>query len=82
MTIKQYNFSKPKINRLELEMLNWFLTYTDDNPLINDDAKEVFLNHGYTARDFQDLLNKIKSILGTYRSLQIMARGLNFLKTF
>jgi len=68
MTIKQYNFSKPKINRLELEMLNWFLTYTDDNPLINEKSKEVFLEHGYTARDFQDLLNKIKTILRTYRS--------------
>jgi len=53
---------------MELEMLNWFLTYTDDNPLINDDAKEVFLSHGYTARDFQELLNKIKTILRTYRS--------------
>ena len=68
MTIKQYNFSKPKINRLELEMLNWFLTYTDDSPLINEKSKEVFLEHGYTARDFQDLLNKIKTILRTYRS--------------
>jgi len=68
MTIKQYNFSKPKINRLELEMLNWFLTYTDDNPLINEKSKEVFLEHGYTARDFQDLLNKIKTILRTYKS--------------
>ena len=68
MSIKHYNLTKPKINRMELEMLNWFLTYTDDNPLINDDAKEVFLSHGYTARDFQGLLNKIKTILRTYRS--------------
>tara|TARA_R110000782_G_scaffold229153_2_gene315577 strand:+ start:384 stop:590 length:207 start_codon:yes stop_codon:yes gene_type:complete len=68
MSLTEYNFKRPKINRLELEMLNWFLTYTDDNPLINEKSKEVFLEHGYTARDFQDLLNKIKSIIRTYRS--------------
>ena len=68
MSIKRYNFNKPKINRQELELLNFFLARTDDNPLINPEALELFKANGYSAMNYQDLVNKIKSILKTYRT--------------
>ena len=68
MSIKRYNFSKPKINRQELEMLNFFLAHTNDNPLINAEALEMFKANGYSAMNYQDLVNKIKTILKTYKT--------------
>jgi len=68
MSIKRYNFNKPKINRQELELLNWFLAHTDDNPLINPKALELFKANGYSAKNYQDLVNKVKTILKTYKT--------------
>ena len=68
MNIKTYNFSKPKINRQELELLNWFLAHTNDNPLINPEALELFKANGYSAKNYQDLVNKVKTILKTYKT--------------
>ena len=68
MSIKRYNFNKPKINRQELELLNFFLAHTDDNPLINPKALELFKANGYSAKNYQDLVNKVKTILKTYKT--------------
>ena len=68
MSIKRYNFNKPKINRQELELLNFFLAHTDDNPLINPEALELFKANGYSAKNYQDLVNKVKTILKTYKT--------------
>ena len=68
MSVTKYNFKKPKINRQELELLNWFLAHTNDNPLINPDALELFKAHGFSAMNYQDLVNKIKTILKTYKT--------------
>jgi len=68
MSVTQYNFKKPKINRQELEMLNFFLAHTNDNPLINSEALELFKAHGFSAMNYQDLVNKIKTILKTYKT--------------
>ena len=68
MSVTQYNFKKPKINRQELELLNWFLAHTNDNPLINAEALELFKANGYSAMNYQDLVNKIKTILKTYKT--------------
>ena len=68
MSVTQYNFRKPKINREELELLNWFLAHTNDNPLINPNALEMFKANGYSAMNYQDLVNKIKTILKTYKT--------------
>ena len=68
MSIKRYNFNKPKINRQELELLNFFLAHTDDNPLINSEALELFKANGYSAKNYQDLVNKVKTILKTYKT--------------
>ena len=68
MSIKRYNFNKPKINRQELELLNWFLAHTNDNPLINPKALELFKANGYSAKNYQDLVNKVKTILKTYKT--------------
>ena len=68
MSVTKYNFSKPKINRQELELLNWFLAHTNDNPLINAEALEMFKAHGFSAMNYQDLVNKIKTILKTYKT--------------
>ena len=68
MNIKRYNFNKPKINRQELELLNFFLAHTDDNPLINPKALELFKANGYSAKNYQDLVNKVKTILKTYKT--------------
>jgi len=68
MSIKRYNFNKPKINRQELELLNWFLAHTDNNPLINPEALELFKANGYSAKNYQDLVNKVKTILKTYKT--------------
>jgi len=68
MSIKRYNFNKPKINRQELELLNWLLAHTDDNPLINPKALELFKANGYSAKNYQDLVNKVKTILKTYKT--------------
>jgi hypothetical protein len=68
MSIKRYNFNKPKINRQELELLNFFLARTDDNPLINPKALELFKANGYSAKNYQDLVNKVKTILKTYKT--------------
>ena len=68
MSIKRYNFNKPKINRQELELLNWFLAHTDDNRLINPKALELFKANGYSAKNYQDLVNKVKTILKTYKT--------------
>ena len=67
MSVTRYNFNKPKINRQELELLNWFLAHTDDNPLINPQALELFKANGYSAKNYQDLVNKVKTILKTYK---------------
>ena len=67
MSVTQYNFRKPKINREELELLNWFLAHTNDNPLINPNALDLFKANGYSAMNYQDLVNKIKAILKTYK---------------
>ena len=68
MSIKRYNFNKPKINRQELELLNWFLAHTNDNPLINPQALDMFKANGYSAKNYQDLVNKVKTILKTYKT--------------
>ena len=68
MSVTRYNFSKPKINRQELELLNWFLAHTNDNPLINPKALELFKAHGFSAMNYQDLVNKVKTILKTYKT--------------
>lgn len=68
MSVTKYNFSKPKINRQELELLNFFLAHTNDNPLINPDALELFKANGFSAMNYQDLVNKIKTILKTYKT--------------
>jgi len=68
MSIKRYNFNKPKINRQELELLNFFLAHTNDNPLINSEALELFKANGYSAKNYQDLVNKVKTILKTYKT--------------
>ena len=68
MSVTQYNFKKPKINRQELELLNWFLAHTNDNPLINPDALDLFKANGFSAMNYQDLVNKIKTILKTYKT--------------
>ena len=68
MSVTKYNFSKPKINRQELELLNFFLAHTNDNPLINPEALELFKANGYSAMNYQDLVNKIKTILKTYKT--------------
>ena len=68
MSIKRYNFNKPKINRQELELLNWFLAHTNDNPLINPEALDMFKANGYSAKNYQDLVNKVKTILKTYKT--------------
>jgi hypothetical protein len=68
MSVTQYNFKKPKINHQELELLNWFLARTDDNPLINPQALELFKANGYSAKNYQDLVNKVKTILKTYKT--------------
>ena len=67
MSVTRYNFNKPKINRQELELLNWFLAHTNDNPLINPKALELFKANGYSAKNYQDLVNKVKTILKTYK---------------
>ena len=68
MSIKRYNFNKPKINRQELELLNFFLSLIDDNPLINPKALELFKANGYSANNYPDLVNKVKTILKTYKT--------------
>ena len=68
MSVAKYNFNKPKINRQELELLNFFLARTDDNPLINPKALELFKANGYSAKNYQDLVNKVKTILKTYKT--------------
>ncbi len=68
MSLAKYNFNKPKINRQELELLNFFLAHTDDNPLINPQALELFKANGYSAKNYQDLVNKVKTILKTYKT--------------
>ena len=68
MSITRYNFSKPKINRQELELLNFFLAHTNDNPLINPEALDLFKANGYSAKNYQDLVNKVKTILKTYKT--------------
>ena len=68
MSVTQYNFKKPKINREELELLNWFLAHTNDNPLINPNALDLFKANGYSAMNYQDLVNKTKTILKTYKT--------------
>jgi len=67
MSVTKYNFNKPKINRQELELLNFFLAHTNDNPLINP-ALELFKANGYSAKNYQDLVNKVKTILKTYKT--------------
>ena len=67
MSVTRYNFNKPKINRQELELLNFFLAHTNDNPLINPQALELFKANGYSAKNYQDLVNKVKTILKTYK---------------
>ena len=68
MSVAKYNFNKPKINRQELELLNFFLAHTDDNPLINPKALDMFKANGYSAKNYQDLVNKVKTILKTYKA--------------
>ena len=68
MSVTRYNFSKPKINRQELELLNFFLAHTNDNPLINPEALKLFKANGYSAKNYQDLVNKVKTILKTYKT--------------
>ena len=67
MSVIRYGFHKPKLNHADLKLLNWFLANTDNNPLINPAVLELFQANGYSARNYMDLVNKVKSILKTYK---------------
>ncbi len=71
MTVTQYNFKKPKINRQEHEMLNKILTHPKFNALINPKALDALTDLGISARQFQDIINKNKSILKSYKTKEI-----------
>ena len=71
MSVTHYNFRKPKINRQEHEAINKILTHPHFNALINPEALDVLTNLGISAKQFQDIINKNKSILTSYKTKEI-----------
>ena len=71
MSVTRYNFRKPKINRQEHEAINKILTHPHFNALINPKALEVLTELGISDKQFQDIINKNKSILKSYKTKEI-----------
>lgn len=71
MSVTRYNFRKPKINRKEHEAINKIFTHPFFNALINPQALEVLTELGISAKQFQDIINKNKSILKSYKTKEI-----------
>ena len=71
MSVTQYNFRKPKINRQQHEAINKILTHPHFNALINPKALNVLSDLGISAKQFQDIINKNKSILKSYKTKEI-----------
>ena len=64
------NLNQRKLNKKEIEFLLWFLTICNDNPIQHPVQDTLFYYDGieYTAKDFENLYNKVKYILKSYPS--------------